>query len=97
VSEFSAPTPWRAGHRLEEPELYGSSDGVASTVGAEFAVDHALVGFHGVDRQVQLRGDLGVGQGAREVAQYDLFALGQGLDERGRDRERLAVLPGHPA
>jgi hypothetical protein len=60
--------------------LFGSPDGVASAVGAEFAVDDALVGFHGVDRQVQLSGDLGVAliggpesepSAMGEVAQHD--------------------------
>jgi hypothetical protein len=37
--------PCRARRWSEEPQLFRPPDGVASTVGTEFAVDRALVGF----------------------------------------------------
>ena len=88
--------PWRARRRSEEPELLGSSDGVASTVGAEFAVDHALVGFHGVDRQVQLA------RRSRRWTGCSRGSAGRPVPARSGPRPawpgvRPVVLPGHPA
>ena len=64
--------------RSEQAQFLWASHGVASTVGAELAVDHPLVGLHRVDRQIQLGGDLGVGHRADEVAQNELLAVGHG-------------------
>src|SRR4051794_9884297 len=65
----------------EQVQRAGAAHGVAAAVGAELAVHRALVGLHRVDRDVELGGDLGVGQGARQVAQRDALPFGQRVDE----------------
>ena len=74
MSRFTTATALTA--RSEQAQFLCAAHSVTPAVGAELAVDHPLMAFHGVDRQVELGGDLGVGQGAREVAQDVLFAVG---------------------
>ena len=63
----------------------------------EFAVERPLVGLDRADRHVELGRDLGVRQGAREVAQHRPLPLGDRVDERAVCRRpRAAERPGHP-
>src|SRR5439155_5747550 len=68
---------------LEEAELPRLADGVGAGGDAELAEDRACMGLDGVEGDVELGGDLALGELAREEPQDGELALGE-LPEGGR-------------
>ena len=81
LAEAGDDRPRHRGRDLEQAQVRGPGHRGVAVVDVQLAVDVAEVGLHGVDRDEELTGDVGVAEARGQVLQDAALPLGQRFDQ----------------